>query len=148
MLKKLLVSLVLCSTAIAHASDTWRMNIEDLDRFVIDCKIKEQQLVWLSSQLPTPFEVFKNDVLGSSILQTVWWHWKGTYEQHNAVRSRRQKAVVKWLMFDLVHQCNWETIKPAQCLQVIDDTQVGVATGKRCWNGQNHLPIIDRWEVD
>jgi hypothetical protein len=147
MLKKLLISLALFSATVAHA-DTWRMNINDLDRFKINCSIKEQQLVWLASQLPTPWEVFKNDVLGNSILQTVWWHYQGTFEHHQAVRSRRQKAVVKWLMFDLVHQCDWTSIKPAQCLQVTDDTKFGAATGQRCWDGQNHLPIIDRWEVD
>ena len=147
MFKRLIVILALIGTPVAHA-DTWRMDINDLDQFKIDCRIKEQQLVWLASQLPTPWEVFKNDVFGNSILQAVWWKYEGTYSQHQAVRSRRQKGVVKWLMFDLVHQCDWTSVRSPQCLQVTDDTQYGAATGQRCWDGRNHLPIIDRWEVD
>lgn len=142
-----IVFAILPQGAGAGLADTYRMEYQDLNEFRYDCRVKEQQLVWLSSQLPTPWEVFKNDVFMTGILSYLLQHMNGTYERHRAVRTRAQEAVVRWLMFDLRNQCSWSKILPAQCLQEIDETNSGVSVGKRCWNGRNHQPYINRWEV-
>jgi hypothetical protein len=128
-------------------AETWRMHPNDLNHFRPDCSIKEQQLVWLASQHPTPWEVFKNDVFGKGLLSYLIQTYQGTYERHRVIHDRQQVAVVKWLMFNLRATCDWSSVKPVQCTQVTDQTNSGSAVGKKCWDGRNHQPYINWWEV-
>ena len=136
----------LTSNANSAASETWRMHPNDLDHFRYDCRVKEQQLAFLASQLPTPWEVFKGDVFGNGILSQVLHLHQGTYQRHRAVRTRRQQAVVKWIMYDIIKNCDWHTVRSPQCKQVTDETDHGVSVAKRCYDGKNPHPIINKWE--
>jgi hypothetical protein len=151
-MKRLMCILFLGFALLPHSagavlSETWRMHPQDLDYFRYDCRVKEQQMVWLASQHPTPWEVFKNDVFGQGLLSYLIQSYRGTYDRHQAVTSRQQAAVVKWLMFKLRNNCDWNTVIPAQCTQTSEQTNSGTAVGKKCWDGRNHQPYINRWEV-
>ena len=150
-IKTLIAALALSSSAHAWTTDAYRMDINDLDTFVVDCSVKEQQLAFLASQLPNRWEVFKNDMFGNSLLQKAIWQYNGTYENHKAVRDRRQLGVIKFLMHDIVYGCNWQQPVQkvsAQCVQTTDDTIYGKVVSKQCWDGNADHPVIDNWEVD
>ena len=128
------------------ANETWRMSPKDLDHFRYDCRVKEQQLAFLAAQMPTPWEVFKNDVFSNGLLAQVLQLHAGTYHRHRAVRTRKQQAVVKWIMHDIIANCDWHTIRPPQCIQVTDESNYGTSVAKRCYDGRNPQPIINSWE--
>ena len=128
------------------ANETWRMNPDHLNKFRYDCRVKEQQLAFLASQLPTPWEVFKGDVFGNGILSQVLHLHAGTYKRHRAVRNRSQQAVIKWIMHDIVTNCDWHTIRSPQCMQITDESDYGTSVAKRCYDGRNPQPIINKWE--
>ena len=127
-------------------ASTWSMAPDDLDNFKYDCRYKERQLTFLLAQLPRRDQIFKAHMFENGLLSRIIKQWQGTYTRHAAITTGRQKAIVKFLIFDIIKTCDWHTIPSPKCIQILDDTPHGFAIGKRCYDGKFAKPFIDWWE--
>lgn len=141
---KKLLPLMLLASVVAHAQDTRRMDMNDLNHFIPDCSRKAEQMRWLESQLPSRWEHQKDALTVTSIGGTIWSLADGTYDQRRNIYDRRTQAVIRSYIIDL-DRCPSE-VKPAGCVTVRDSTNAGASQGQRCHDGKTSNPIIDRWE--
>ena len=101
---KLVLSLLALTTLVGCASSQ-RMDIADLDRYHIDCSKYEEQHAFLRSQLTSPSDKLASMFNTASILGQIGTRMDGTYDQHEATRSRRYDAVVKVHLRNLNEKC-------------------------------------------
>jgi hypothetical protein len=81
-----------------------QMWVGDLERFVIDCRIKHQQMAFLESMRTTPDQELQSRVANQ--LQ----FWKvitepATYHQRHNIGSGRVDWLVNQLMLDIRNNC-------------------------------------------
>ena len=120
--------------------------MNDLDYFKPDCKRRDEQLRWLSSQLPSRTDVMVNRAATGGLEGYIWTNLDGTYEQRHAVASGRYQMVILAHMDYLKRYCPTPRPRPANCVTIHEDMKSGSAVGKRCQDGRNPAPVINRWD--
>jgi hypothetical protein len=144
---KIILMPVLAMVAVtAQATDTRRMDMNDLNHFIPDCSRKAEQMRWLESQLPSRWERQQDSLSVTSVGGTIWSVINGTYDQRKNIHDGRTTAVVRSYIQDLERWCPNEP-KPAGCITVRDSTNAGASQGQRCHDGRGPKPVIDRWEA-
>ena len=101
---KLILSLLAASTLVGCASSQ-RMDIADLDYYQIDCSKYEEQHAFLTSQMTTTADRLSSMFNTASLLGQIGTRIDGTYDQHEATRSRRYDAVVRVHLDRLNRKC-------------------------------------------
>ena len=96
---------ILTALALVGCASSQRMDIADLDYFQIDCSKYEEQKAFLKSQLTTPADRMASLFNTASIMGQIGTRMDGTYDQHEATRSRRYDAVVKLHLRNLNERC-------------------------------------------
>lgn len=138
--------LALASLALVGCSTTQTMSMNDLDYFKPDCSRRDEQLRWLASQYPSQTDYVKAHMSTTSLEGVLWTKADGTFEQKQVVASGRYQMVILAHMDYLKRHCPTPRPRPAGCVTVREDMDSGSAVGKRCQNGRDPRPVINRWD--
>ena len=147
-MKRLVVALAFVPTVILAnpLSTQQRVAMYDLNYFKPDCARKDEQLRWLSQQMPTQWEyiVDRNGVAGW--FGQVAYRLDGTLAERQHVSDRRLQAVLLGHAEYLNRFCPPPRTKPAHCVSIREDFPSGSAIGTRCYSARNPKPVVNRWE--
>lgn len=114
-MKKLVIIVGVIATLTGCVTSPKRMNINDLDRYTVDCKYHDTQRVFLETQMPTLNDRLVSVNATSSIVGSLAaWH-EGSYQQHVATRNGRYAAVTRVLTDQLNRQCVPNYTNPNVC---------------------------------
>jgi hypothetical protein len=98
---------------LAGCASSQRMSIDDLNYYQIDCNKREEQQVFLRSQLSSPNDRLSSVFNTSSVLGQINTRLDGTYSQHEAIQRREYDAIARVKLMDLNTQCGYSN--PGVC---------------------------------
>jgi len=140
-------ALFLSAIALAGCSTASRMNIVDLNHYVIDCNKRDEQLAFLQRQMPTRNERYSNAMQMTSPVGTISSIANGTYAEDRATFDRKQEATARVIIYQIEAYCPTPKPKPQGCTTVLEQMPSGASQGTRCYRGTNPKPVINKWEA-
>lgn len=138
--------ILVLAVAVTGCSTTQHMPMSDLNYFKPDCSRKQEQLAWLKSQLPTDNEYFMSRMTTASLEGILISKANGSYEQRREVADRRVQNVIYAHIDYIQRYCPDPKVAQAGCVTVREDMRSGSAIGKRCTDGRNPNPYVNRWD--
>lgn len=138
---------ILATVLLVGCSTTKRMSTEDLRYFKPDCSRKEEQLRWLTAQMPSRGEAQLSALTVTSVYGTVATVVNGTYDEHRAVYDRRSQAMIRSYIKELETWCPAPKPKPQGCTHIREDFEVGSSQGSVCYTKGQTRPVVNKWEA-
>jgi hypothetical protein len=92
---------------LSGCASSQRMSISDLNYYQIDCEKREEQIVFLRSQLTSQHDQLSSVFNTGSITGQVVSILDGTYNQHGAIRRREYDAIARVKLMELNTQCGY-----------------------------------------
>jgi S-adenosylmethionine:diacylglycerol 3-amino-3-carboxypropyl transferase len=114
-MKNIVIIVGVIATLTGCVTSPKRMNINDLDRYTVDCEYGPTQQVFLETQMPTLNDrIVSTNVTSSVVGSLVAWK-EGSYDQHIATRNGRYAAVTRVKQDQLYRQCAPNYTNPNVC---------------------------------
>ncbi len=122
------------------------MDVVDLNNFQIDCRIGEQQLRFLQTQIPSQNDRLLNGLRMTSLSGNIFSAFEGTYTENRATFDGKQAAIADNLITAIRRHCPPQKPNTPQCLHLEENMPSGESSGTQC-RGRDGRAAMTRWEA-